>query len=230
MMTETQFRAEDAPTGFQPMPPLTADEYTALRDDIARRGVLVPVVVDQHGRLIDGHHRRRAADELGIDYPTEVRKVADDVDAWDLAVTLNAARRHLNREQRRELIRAEIERRPDDSDRAIARRVGCSPSTAGAVRGQVSNLDTSAETMDTASAEKLNIEIRHSMDENDRLLLQALGAGASPTYLIGLLVSVQKKIEREPAPRAAIDWVQKECFQRRIDWLLETAEKWEAAQ
>ena len=43
----------------------------------------------------------------------------------------------------RHVIEHELARRPDDSDRAIARRVGCSPSTVGAVRNpKVSNLDT----------------------------------------------------------------------------------------
>ena len=52
---------------FQVMPALTSDEYAALRDDIAGRGVVVPVVVDQHGRTLDGHHRRGIADEPRID-------------------------------------------------------------------------------------------------------------------------------------------------------------------
>lgn len=119
---------------IQPMPALTEEQYDALREDIATNGVLVPVVFDQHGRVIDGNNRKAIADELGIDYPRLVREVADDDDAWTLALTLNCARRHLSREQRREVIRAEIERRPDDSDRAIARRVGCDHKTVGAVR------------------------------------------------------------------------------------------------
>lgn len=126
-----------ANTGFQPMPPLTADEYTALRDSIAAHGVLEPVTVDQHGRIIDGHHRRRVCDELGIDCPIRVCQVADDDEAMDLAVTLNAARRQLTQAQKRDLIRAEITRRPGDSDRAIARRVGVDHKTVGAVRREL---------------------------------------------------------------------------------------------
>lgn len=126
--------SDPTPLGFQPMPALTDDQYAALRADIEARGIVVRVVVDQHGRLLDGHHRRRIAAELGIDCPVEVRKVADDQEAADLAVALNCARRHLTREQIREVIRAELARRPQDSDRAIARRVGCDHKTVGAVR------------------------------------------------------------------------------------------------
>jgi ParB-like chromosome segregation protein Spo0J len=119
---------------FQPMPELSANELETLRADIAENGIQVPVIKDQHGRIIDGNHRAAIADDLGIDYPTQVIEVADDGDAWNRAVALNCARRHLTREQVRDIIASEIGRCPDDSDRAIARRVGCSPSTVGAVR------------------------------------------------------------------------------------------------
>jgi hypothetical protein len=122
---------------IQPMPELDPEELDSLRAAIAANGVVVPVVKDQHGRIIDGNHRAAIAAELGIDYPAVTVTVADDVDAWDRAVSLNCARRHLNREQTRELIRAEIQRKPDESDRAIARQIGCSPTTVGAVRADL---------------------------------------------------------------------------------------------
>lgn len=135
----------DVDDTFQPMPDLPAEDLEALRANIAANGIVVPVLLDQHGRIIDGHHRVRIARELGIDFPTEVREV-DDEEAMDLAFALNVHRRHLTREQVREIIRREISRRPGDSDRAIARRVGCSPTTVGTVRaGKVSKLDTSSE-------------------------------------------------------------------------------------
>jgi transposase len=133
---------------FQPMPPLSPEQLDALTADIGENGVLVPIVVDQHGRILDGHNRSAIAEKLGIPCPREVRHVADDDQAHDLAVTLNCARRHLTREQKREVIRAEAARRPGDSDRAIARRVGASPSTVAAVRRpEVSKLDTSQDTI-----------------------------------------------------------------------------------
>ncbi len=130
------------PPAFQVMPALSEEEYAALRDDIERHGVMVPIVVDQHGRILDGHHRDQIATELGIDAPREVRQVVDDGEAYELALTLNMARRHLDREQKRALIRVEIERTPDASDREIARRTASAPTTVGAVRRRVSNLDT----------------------------------------------------------------------------------------
>lgn len=48
---------------FQLLPALTEDEYEGLKGDIAERGVQVPVIVDEHGAVIDGHHRIRACQE-----------------------------------------------------------------------------------------------------------------------------------------------------------------------
>jgi hypothetical protein len=49
----------------------------ALRASIRTHGVLVAVVRDQHGRIIDGHHRERIAAELGVACPVEtVRLIA----------------------------------------------------------------------------------------------------------------------------------------------------------
>lgn len=78
----------DVDDTFQPMPDLPAEDLEALRANIAANGIVVPVLLDQHGRIIDGHHRVRIARELGIDFPTEVREV-DDEEAMDLAFELD---------------------------------------------------------------------------------------------------------------------------------------------
>jgi hypothetical protein len=195
---------------LQPLPELTPDEYTALRDDVAAHGVLVPIVVDQHGRLLDGHHRRRIADELGVDCPTEIRHVADDDEAHEIALTLNLTRRHLTRKQRRDLIRAEIERRPGDSDRAIARRCGASPSTVGAVRrGQVSNLDSRGTATDA--------QIRSLREATGDHVVLRLGIRRDPSAIVGDLTRWQRSYHRDgQAELAAV-------IQDRIDWLLDRA-------
>lgn len=75
------------------LPPLTAAECSRLRESIARVGVLVPIVRDQHGNLLDGNHRKRIADELGVKYRVDTIQVADEQQARELRVTLNLARR-----------------------------------------------------------------------------------------------------------------------------------------
>ncbi len=155
---------------FQPMPELSAEQCDALKADIALRGIVVPIVVDQHGWILDGHNRVRISEDLAIECPREIHHVVDDDEAADLAVTLNCARRHLSREQTRQVIAGEIARRPDDSDRAIARRVGCDHKTVGSVRSgevphsPVSDLDTDANVMDRESARRLTDDIIDNLE------------------------------------------------------------------
>ena len=78
-------------------PPLDDAAYAALRDDIAERGVLVPVEVDKDtGEILDGHHRLRAAQELNIDAPTIERRFDSQQDRWAHIIALNLKRRHMD--------------------------------------------------------------------------------------------------------------------------------------
>ncbi|HKX71384.1 MAG TPA: ParB N-terminal domain-containing protein [Acidimicrobiales bacterium] len=124
---------------LQIMPDLDGAALAALRASIKRHGVLVPVVMDQHDRVIDGHHRQRIAEELGIEYHVDVIRVADDDDAVELAGTLNLARRHLNADQRRAL--ASDLRVAGHSLRAIGRALGVDDKT---VRNDLATADMSA--------------------------------------------------------------------------------------
>jgi ParB-like chromosome segregation protein Spo0J len=91
-------------TRYQLLPPLTADEYEALRESIETFGVLHPVVVDEHGAIIDGHHRARVCAELGITYPTVVLPGLTDEQKIEQALVLNLARRHLSSDDKRALV------------------------------------------------------------------------------------------------------------------------------
>jgi ParB-like chromosome segregation protein Spo0J len=77
---------------YQVMPPLTEEEYAALKAAIAASGVMVAVVKDAEGHTIDGYHRERAWRELKEeghavpDYPVEVRSdLETEADKRDLA-------------------------------------------------------------------------------------------------------------------------------------------------
>ncbi|WP_186813320.1 DNA methyltransferase [Cellulomonas xylanilytica] len=87
------------------MPTLDAATEAALRASIAEFGVKVPVLVDQHGRIIDGHHRIRIASELGVPCESMVVVVDDDEHAMRLAAELNLVRRHMTRD----VLRAHVE-------------------------------------------------------------------------------------------------------------------------
>ena len=95
---------------WQLLPPLSDDEFRALKADIAAQGVLVPLVIDEDtGEVIEGHHRLKAWTELraeGVkvpDYPKQVVRFANDDDRVAFVVAANLFRRHLTREQRAEV-------------------------------------------------------------------------------------------------------------------------------
>jgi ParB-like chromosome segregation protein Spo0J len=107
---------------------LPAHIEDALRASIRRFGVLVPVIRDQQGRIIDGHHRVRIAEEEGIGIADDIVITVDSEDeAREIARTLNADRRQLTEEQRRAVV-TEL-RREGHSERAIAGALGVSQPT-----------------------------------------------------------------------------------------------------
>jgi ParB-like chromosome segregation protein Spo0J len=88
-------------TPYQVMPDLGADEFAALKADISERGVLIPVEYDEDGNILDGHHRVRACQELGLaDWPRFIRKGLSEDEKRTHALVLNLTRRHLTKEQR----------------------------------------------------------------------------------------------------------------------------------
>lgn len=123
----------DAP--YQLLPPLSAEDYAALKASIAREGVLIPVEVDETGNIIDGHHRVKICQELGIsDWPVVVREGLDRSQKRAIARQLNIARRHLTTALKRVLIRQQLEETPYLSNRGIGAILGVEGKTVDVVR------------------------------------------------------------------------------------------------
>lgn len=120
---------------YQVMPSLSPEDYEQLKADIAERGVLVPVELDEAGNVLDGHHRIKAAQELGLEkWPQIVRIGMSEDEKRTHARKLNMARRHLSREQKRELIATAARENPTKTDREIADDLGVSHVTVADVR------------------------------------------------------------------------------------------------
>ena len=135
---------------YQVMPELSADEYSELKADIKERGVMVPIEFDEFGNTLDGHHRLKICEELGItDYPKVIRAGMTEEEKRTHARKLNMARRQLSQEQRRDLIREQLKETPEKSDRQIAKELGVSHVTVAARRselesgGKIDHLTTS---------------------------------------------------------------------------------------
>jgi ParB-like chromosome segregation protein Spo0J len=89
---------------FQLFDALPAHIEDALKASIERFGVLVPIAKDQHGNILDGHHRERIAKQLGVQ-PRYDRIVVEGEDqAREIAHTLNAARRQLSGDELRQAV------------------------------------------------------------------------------------------------------------------------------
>ncbi len=86
------------------LPPLTEDEYRALKADIEEHGIVYPIVIDEEDKVLDGVHRLRIATELGIDLPVARQEGLSDDHKLHLAMGLNMRRRHLDIERRRALV------------------------------------------------------------------------------------------------------------------------------
>lgn len=123
------------PEQYQLFDLLDSGEFDALKADIAKRGVLVPIEFDESGNVLDGHHRLRACRDLGLkDYPTVVRRFSSEDEKEEHVVTLNVRRRHLNGEQKRKWAEWFLRRHPDWSNNRVAAEVGLTDKTVGSVR------------------------------------------------------------------------------------------------
>ncbi len=211
---------------YQVMPPLSAEEYAALEAEIAEHGVLVPIVTDQHGNLIDGHHRKQIADRLGLEYRVDVVNVADQDEARSLARIYNLARRHLTREQKRQLIADEITAHPSRSDREIGRLMGCDHKTVGAVRrelrGEIPHQPSAEE---VRLAKELDDEVRAGVVEMDRKILVALLKGMPPAKVAHAILAQWRAVEAV-SDGEHLDGIRRYGVEPRVAAVLQFPEGW----
>lgn len=167
---------------YQVMPDLSADEYAELKADIASRGVMVPIEFDESGNVLDGHHRLKICTELGIsDYPKVIRAGMTDQEKRTHARKLNMARRQLTQEQRRGLIREQLQETPEKSDRQIGRELGVAGNTVTTQRKEMER---------TAQIEQLTTTIGADGKERPRQVERRPATNPN---------SVAKKPTREPS-------------------------------
>lgn len=98
---QTQFRSLRELRGHLEallVPGMPVDEATALREDIAARGIQVPLEITAAGVVLDGRMRHRAALDLGLEaVPVRIVEPPDEVEYMLLAAL---RRRHLKPSQR----------------------------------------------------------------------------------------------------------------------------------
>ena len=82
---------------------LSPEENESLKQSIKENGLHVPIIVNQNGIILDGHHRYKACQELGIEPKILVREFKDKLEEQLFVIDCNLIRRQLNNFQRTEL-------------------------------------------------------------------------------------------------------------------------------
>jgi N6-adenosine-specific RNA methylase IME4/ParB-like chromosome segregation protein Spo0J len=95
---ESRAPVELRPHEHAHVPPLTAIARSALRDDIARRGIIEPLEITANDIVLNGRERLAVANELGLEYvPARLVSPPDEVEHIILGAL---QRRHLSASQR----------------------------------------------------------------------------------------------------------------------------------
>lgn len=148
--------SEDKP--YQVMPDLPDDEFERLKNDIEAHGLEYPILVDPDGNVIDGHHRKRACDELGIDPKTQVVDGTDD-ETLHRAYRTNLLGRDLGNGTKREAVKQYLLENKErveegDGDREIAADLGVSKDTVNRARNDLWDDGTPSQVIQLASGDK----------------------------------------------------------------------------
>jgi ParB-like chromosome segregation protein Spo0J len=85
------------------VPEIPEQEFAAIKADINEKGQLVPITVNDQGIILDGHHRYRACQELGIECEFVEKNFNNGLLEKLFIIDANLKRRHLNSFQRIEL-------------------------------------------------------------------------------------------------------------------------------
>ena len=85
------------------VPKLFSEEYTSLKDSIRENGLWMPIIVNNAGEILDGHHRFRACVELEISPKHAIREFENKLLEKKFVIECNLKRRQLNDFQKSEL-------------------------------------------------------------------------------------------------------------------------------
>jgi hypothetical protein len=113
-------------------PLLEGGEFAALVEDIRAHGLQQEITLYEE-QILDGRNRYRACAEAGVE-PHYREFIGSHADAVAYVISANIHRRHLNAEQRRELIEKLLKANPEQSDRQITQTAKVDHKTVGAIR------------------------------------------------------------------------------------------------
>lgn len=128
------------------MPDMSDEEYESLKESIRQNGFdpSTPIVVDETGQIIDGHHRFRACRELDIDPIT----VTVEESSIERALRTNLARRDLSSGATRKAVKHYLENHHDGerTQAEVAADLGVSQATVSRAWTEIQPESVSKET------------------------------------------------------------------------------------
>ena len=116
-------------------PPISPEDFDKLAADIKLHGFHHPIVMYQD-QILDGNNRYRACVDAKI-APTFVEYKGNDAQARNYVISANIHRRHLDAEQRRDIIAALLKADPEQSNRMVAAQTNTSKGTVQDVREEL---------------------------------------------------------------------------------------------
>lgn len=118
------------------VPPMSAEDFDVLKQDIAARG-LVEEIWTFEGMILDGFNRYQACKQLGI---APRYRAYEGSDPEGFVWSCNIARRHLKPNQLRAYLKRLLKADPSRTDVAVAKIAGCSDKTVAKVRESCSEI------------------------------------------------------------------------------------------
>lgn len=82
------------------VPPLSDKDYEELKESLKNDGQFFPITINEKGEILDGHHRFRACNELGIEPKVQTKHFDDPLDEKLFVIDSNLKRRHLQIHER----------------------------------------------------------------------------------------------------------------------------------
>jgi len=86
------------------VPELPKEEYAQLKSSISNNGLYLPIIINENGIVLDGHHRHKICTELKIEAKYKIKKFENKTDEIIFVGECNLQRRQLTPLQRINLV------------------------------------------------------------------------------------------------------------------------------
>jgi hypothetical protein len=110
---------------------MSKEEFKNLKEDIQAHGLLEPIWTHKN-QIIDGRHRYRACEELGIE--PKFREWDGKGNLKKFVISQNLHRRHLSAKEKREAVKSLLKANPKQSNRKVGAQAGVDDKTVAKVR------------------------------------------------------------------------------------------------